>query len=237
MPGFKQSDLGTTGCLLWIGDPGDEQAHQAILAWLRSARVDFLAPGTPLSNRIKGNLGEFIAYCIGRHNVHPPDVSAYGENTYNPLGDISNSGLDIKWLNLGPTPATDWMIIQEVKTTGSSSLSIADDLIADYDKLFGQNLKFTLRTRLNQFKTKLEQEGRHEFVPRITELGGPRANQARGIYLFPTLLHSASLNSTTKMSAVRQAIVGLGWPSQTVECWSIQLDDIDTRLTQISRGQ
>ena len=237
MPGFKLSHESTTGWLLWIGDPDDNQAHRIILAWLRSALVDFLAPGTPLSNRTKGNLGEFIAYCIGRHHIHPPAVSAYGENTYNPLGDISNSGLDIKWLNIGQTPATDWISIQEVKTTGSDSLSLADGLITDYDKLFGQNLKFTLRTRLNQFKTQLEQQGRHELVPRITELGGPRAEQARGIHLAPTLLHNASLDSTTKMAAVRQAIIGQGWPPQTVECWSIQLDDIDTRFTQISKGQ
>lgn len=237
MPGFRRSGRGTTGWLLWIGEPDDDQAHWTIVAWLRSINAAFQAPGTPLSNRTKGNLGEFITYCIGKHHVHPPAMFAYTENAWDPLGNISRPGPDIKWLSIGQNPATDWIIIQEVKTTGTNSLSIANDLITDYAKLFGQNLKLTLRTRLTHLKTQLEQQGRHDLVPRVTELGGPSAEQSRGVGLAPTLLHDASLDSSTKMTAVRQAIIGLGWPAQAVECWSIQLDDLDTRLNRISGGQ
>ena len=237
MPGFRRSSQGTTGWLLWIGDPDSDQAHRTILDWLRPVVDAFLDPTTPLSNRRKGNLGEFITYCIGKYKVHPTTTLAYTENAWDPLGDMSRPGPDIKWLNLDQNPNADWIIIQEVKTTGDNSLAIAGDLITDYNKLFGQNLKLTLRTRPTHLKNRLDQEGRSELAPRITELGGPSPAQSHGIYLVPTLLHDASADSSTGMAAVRRAIIEQGWPARNVECWSIQLEYIDTRLSQISKGQ
>ena len=237
MPGFRLSSKGTTGWLLWIGDPDYDQAHQTILDWLRPTVAAFLDPATPLSNRAKGNLGEFITYCIGKHYAHPTTALAYTANAWDPLGNMSRPGPDIKWLNLGQNPNEDWITIQEVKTTGDNSLALASDLITDYNKLFGQDLKLTLRTRLTHLKNRLDQEGRTEMAPRITELGGPSPAQSHGVYLVPTLLHDALADSSTRMAAVRRAIIEQGWPAGNVECWSIQLETIDTRLNQISRGQ
>ena len=237
MPGFRKRNPNQTSWHLWVGDPDDKQAHQTILGWLQAASNYLLGPDDEFSNRTKGNLGEFITYCIGRHYVYPPEVEALTENASDPLSNMSRSGIDIKWLKVAETPDKDWVILQEVKTTGANSLSLADDLIKDYDKLFGQNLKLTLKTRLTQLKNQLDQQGRSELAPRITELSGASAEQSPRVNLVPTLLHDPSLDSSTKMTAVRQAIIGLGWPATTVECWSIQLDELDTRLSRISRGQ
>ena len=145
--------------------------------------------------------------------------------------------LDIVWLHFGSTEADDWAALQEVKTTGGDSLGLADSLITDYEKLFGENLKLTLQTRLGDLKNKLDQQGQGHLSSRVTALGGPAPNRARGIRLIPTLLHDAALDSSTKMDAVRQVLIGRGWSTGVVECWSVTLGDIDQRLTRLARGQ
>ena len=237
MPGFRENPQDGTGWFLWVGDPDDNAAHGAVLAWLRESTNNFQDQTTPLSNPVRGNLGEFIAYQIGRRHVFPFKVMAHTANAWAPLSEISGSGLDILWIDLSGAPSQDSVAVQEVKTTGTNSLSIADGLISDYEKLFGQNLKLTLRTRLISHKNRLEQEGRGSLAPRLTELGGVGPDQSPGVRLLPTLVHDSSLDSSAKMAAVRQAILGMGWPASAVQGWSIQLDNIELRLTRISRGQ
>ena len=238
MTGFKDNSGGVTGWVAWEGDPNDDAAHQTILGWLQSAvGTGFLEGKASLSNRVKGNLGEFIAYSIGKSYVFTNLANAYGANTWAPLSDISRPDLDIVWLHFGSTEADDWAALQEVKTTGGASLGLADSLISDYEKLFGENLQLTLQTRLGALKNKLDQEGQGHLSPRVTALGGPAPNRARGIRLIPTLLHDAALDSSTKMAAVRQVLIGRGWSTGVVECWSVALGDIDQRLTRLARGQ
>lgn len=238
MPGFREDTVSSSGLSKWTGDPDDDAAHRTILAWLKEAVTSgFLGPSESLSNRMKGNLGEFIAYRIGRSYVFTNVELADTANSWDPLSDISRPDIDIVWLHFGSVALEDWAAIQEVKTTGHSSLSLADDLITDYDKLFGENLKLTLQTRLGGLKNKLEEKGRKDLVPRVTALGGPTPGNARGIRLAPTLLHDAQHDSTTKMYAVRQALLARGWSSDIVQCWSIALDAIDSRLNRIARGE
>ena len=61
MPGFRKSSTSMTEWSVWEGDPDDAAAHQTILSWLQSTvTAGFLGPTDPLSNAVKGNLGEFI---------------------------------------------------------------------------------------------------------------------------------------------------------------------------------
>ena len=70
MPGFRNNSDSVTGWVAWEGDPNDDAAHQTILGWLQSAvTASFLEEKDSLSNRVKGNLGEFIAYYIGKSYV------------------------------------------------------------------------------------------------------------------------------------------------------------------------
>ena len=238
MPGFKRNSLGVTGWSAWEGDPDDDAAHQTVLNWLQSAATaGFLKPSASLSNATKGNLGEFIAYQIGANYVFSNIAIAHAANAWDPLSEISRPDVDIVWLHFGPTEADDWAALQEVKTTGQASLRLADDLITDYEKLFGENLRLTLQTRLGALKNKLEQQGQGDLTPRVTALGGPSPYQSRGVRLIPTLLHDAAHDPVTKMSAVRQVLIGRGWTSSVVECWSAALSDLDDRLTRLARGQ
>lgn len=236
MTGFIENY--TPGWAAWHGDPDDDAAHQAILGWLYTAVNDvFLDPQATLSNRVKGNLGEFIAYSIGKSYVFTNVMIADAANAWDPLADISRPDIDIVWLYFGPSQNDDWAAIQEVKTTGQHSLQVADGLISDYGKLFGENLRVTLRTRLGALRTKLAQRGHSHLAPRLTALGGPSPDEARGIRLLPTLVHDAAYNSSGKMSAVRQALIGNGWSTDVVVCWSIALGNLDRRLFAIAKGQ
>ena len=238
MPGFRENANSTTGWLSWEGDPDEDAAHETILAWLRGAvTAGFLKPTDPLPNAVKGNLGEFIAYRIGEDYVFTNVTIAHAANAWDPLSQISRPEVDIVWLYFGSAEADDWVALQEVKTTGQASLGLADSLITDYEKLFGQNLQVTLQTRLGALKNKLDQQGQGYLSSRVTALGGPSPNRALGIRLIPTLLHDAAHDSTTKMAVVRQALIGQGWSSNVVECWSIALGDLDNRLTRLARGQ
>ena len=237
MPGFRKCAQGGHGWLLWVGDPDDNAAHQEILSWLQGQNSQFEGPNTTPSNHMKGNLGEFIAYNIGRHYVAPAGARAFTANAFDPIVNNSRTEVDVLWVNLSGNPTQDSVTIQEVKTTGSTSLSLADGLISDYEKLFGQNLKLSLRTRLSSLKNKMDQQGLGNLAPHLTAIGGPSPGQTRGVKLWPTLVHDSSLNSQAKMAAVQQAIIGLGWPADVIESWSIELDALDKRITRLSRGQ
>ena len=210
----------------------------SFLAWLQGAvTAGFLEPPEPLSNAVKGNLGEFVAYQIGEGYVFTNVTIAHAANAWDPLAQISRPDIDIVWLHFGSTEADDWAALQEVKTTGDASLGLADRLITDYGKLFGENLRLTLQTRLGALKNKLDQQGQGHLSSRVTALGGPAPNRVRGIRLVPTLLHDPAHDSFAKMAVVRQALIGQGWSTDVVECWSVALGDLDNRLTRLARGQ
>ena len=238
MPGFRKNANSVIGWLSWEGDPDEDAAHQTILAWLQGAvTAGFLKPTESLANAVKGNLDEFIAYRIGESYTFTNVTIAHAANAWDPLSQISRPDVDIIWLYFGNDEVNDWAALQEVKTTGEASLGLADSLIADYEKLFGENLRLTLQTRLGALKNKLDQQGQGDLSPRVTALGGPTPNQARGIRLVPTLLHDAAHDSSAKMSVVRQALFRRGWSTSAVECWSIALEDLDQCLTRLARGQ
>ena len=238
MPSFRSNLDQLTGLLKWEGDPDDDTAHQTILTWLQQVvTAGFIPSPASLSNRVKGNLGEFIAYRIGTSYVFTNVTIAHAANAWDPLSEISRPDIDIVWLHFGKTEVDDWAAIQEVKTTGSTTLVLADRLIDDYKKLFGENLRLTLQTRLGALKNKLDQQGLGHLSPRITALGGPAPDLARGIRLIPTLVHDAAHDSSMKLTAVHQALIGQGWSTNVVECWSIALGDLDKRLSRLAAGQ
>ena len=238
MPGFRKHQNSTVGWWLWEGDPDPDAAHQTILQWLQGvATSGFLKSTQSLSPAVQGNLGEFTAYAIGNTYVFTNGEIAYGANTPDPLSPKSQDGVDIVWLYFGNNEADDWAALQEVKTTGQASLRLADDLIDDYQKLFGENVRLTLQTRLTALKNKFDQRGQRHLSARLTALGGPAPSQTRGIRLYPTLFHDAAHNSLAKMTAVRQALIGQGWSANVVECWSVVLDNLNNRLARLARGQ
>ena len=239
MPGFRENSAGAIGWVAWVGDPDDDSAHLTILDWLKDAIGSpsvFLSPAVSLPVTTKGNLGEFVAYKIGAIYYFADHVRADTANAFQPLAFESRTGVDIVWLHFGSSDSYDWIALQEVKTTGVSSLNLADTLNDDYGKLFGEDPRMTLQTRLTSLKNRLDQWGLGHLAPRVTALGGPSPNMASGIRLIPTLVHDAAHNSFAKMNAVRQVLIGQGWSAGSIECWSIILEDIDDRLIRLARG-
>ena len=235
--GFHDILGGTFGLSQWRGHPDDDAAHAMILGWLQNyATTGFLDADEILSPQRKGNLGEFIAYRIGRTFAFPYVPIAPAANAGNPLAGNSVSGIDIVWLNIGDSVSDDWAGVQEVKTTGER-LSITRDLIADYNKLFGRHPYFTLHARLDELKHKLEQFGRDDLIWRVDALGGPEPRLAGGVKLFPTLVHDLKEDSKDQMILVRQALLAKGWSTDVVTGWSIALDNLDHRLERMAKGQ
>lgn len=238
MPGFECYSNGYEGWLAWKGCPDDDVACQTILNWLQDVVVaGFVEPSQSLSNSTKGNLGEFITYQMGKNFVFTSEEFADTATAWDPLSPSPRQAIDIVWLSLGDDETDDWIALQEVKTTGASSLSLANGLVTDYDKLFGENLRLTLQARLGALKNKLDEKGKGELSPRLTALGGPSPNHARGIRLLPTLIHDSMHSSYAKMMSVRRALTDRGWSPNAVECWSISLSDLDNRLSQLAKGQ
>ena len=238
MLGFAKTQPSQAGFSAWRPHPDDAAAHRVLLQWLSNAvGALFLAEGESFTNAIKGNLGEFIAYQIGNNYVFTNGEIAHSANATEPLSAISRSRLDVVWMYFGDHAYDDWAAIQEVKTTGQASLELADDLIDDYEKLFGENHRVRLQSRLTGLMNVLDELGLGDLSPRLAALGGPGPDSATGIKLYPTLLHESGIESSTKMLAVRQAIIAQGWSSHAIDCWSIGLTQIDQQLEQLARGQ
>lgn len=238
MPGFVYTHPQQGGLTAWRADPDEESAHSVLLQWLASTVGSIFLPETePLTNAIKGNLGEFIGYQIGKNYAFVNGEIAHSANASAPLSRISRSGLDVVWMYFGANPSDDWAAVQEVKTTGQGSLGLADELIDDYAKLYGTDHRVRLEPRLYSLMSVLRELGLDHLTPRLTALGGPGPNSTTGIYLLPTLVHDSSNESSTKMLAVRQTILGQGWSPRVVNCWSIGLNQIDDRLERLARGQ
>ena len=238
MSGFECCSNGSQGWLAWKGCPSDDAACQTILNWLRDVVIaGFLEPSQPLSNSTKGNLGEFITYQMGKKFAFTDNEIADTATAWDPLSPAPRQNVDIVWLCFGSGETDDWVALQEVKTTGASSLSLAHRLVVDYDKLFGENLRLTLQARLGALKNKLDEKGQGELSPRLTALGGPSPSDAHGIRLIPTLLHDSAYSSCAKMMSVRRALIDRGWSPNSVECWSISLSDLDNRLSRLAKGQ
>ncbi|MBM3226981.1 MAG: hypothetical protein FJZ47_24710 [Candidatus Tectomicrobia bacterium] len=142
MSGFARHE--THGICLWMGDPDCQAAHDGILQWLQEKCPTFctdLPVGGSL-NILRGNLGETIAFYTGYWSVFQSvDVKSFTANALNPFGRISKPDIDIVWIHFGATTDDDLAFLQEVKTTGEVSLSLADSLISDYEKLFATNVQ------------------------------------------------------------------------------------------------
>jgi hypothetical protein len=230
----------THGIILWVGDPDCQAAHNATLGWLQANCPTFCSTPSAGDNILKGNLGETIAFCVGYWYVfNNSEEKTFAANALNPFGGISRPDIDIVWIRFGETADDDMAILQEVKTTGDLALSLADNLISDYDKLFGTNPRFTLHMRLQDIKNKLEYEHKQpELCPRVAQLAGQSPQTSPQVQLFPTLVHERrGSDPQTKMLAIRETLYGKGWSRKAVHPWAIGLFDLNSRLLRLTMGQ
>lgn len=226
---------------LWRGAPDSQAAHDYLLQRLRQITGGrFLPPGTTLSTRIKGNLGEVCAFWIGRDGPHTGWSHVFTLNCLEPLKDISSSGVDIVWIAFNDAdPAQDFVVLQETKATATADLGYADSLVDDYLKLFGTDLSLTLHSRFQGIKNQLEfAHNRPDLCLRLNKLGGQAPADSPKVRLLPTLIHDTNgRNPALKLAKVRTALLDVGWGAGQVSAWSVALDDLDGRLARLSWGQ
>ncbi len=226
------------GVVTWEGAPDDAAAHLWLRDWLsNNLRVPFLPLGSAFSNSTKGNLGEAIATCLGVHFDYS-DCYVYPANAWTCTSLISKTDIDIAWLRLGPDPAQDMAILQEVKTTDAATLALADRLTGDYSKLFGVAPGLTLQTRLGAIAVDLRiGKKMPDLAKRVTDLSGPTPAHCPLVRLIPTLVHEDNTAAAvTKLVAVRETVAALGWPLGQVHPWSIRFWPLDDRLVALSQG-
>ena len=129
--------------------------------------------------------------------------------------------------------------MQEVKVPGGIDLSYADNLTADYRKLFDDDPRFTLNTRIQGLAFKLEVgDKRVDLANRLRSLATTEAETSTQVKLLPTIVHEkVGADPVTKLLAIKTAISALGWSASQIRPRSIAFQDLIPRLTRMARGQ
>lgn len=145
--GFRRAEA--QGLVVWTGDPDDDAVHHSICEWLHELYPVYPAGVRADGTGIRGNLGECMSLRVGLlHDFGDAAYWHYAPTAIAPLKTYPDRGIDIIWLYFGEYEEDDHIVLQEVKTSTQSDLSYANELIRDYDKLFGTDQQFTLATRL-----------------------------------------------------------------------------------------
>ena len=241
MTGFASSHSNES--VGWRCHPSPSHAHQALLACLRRLTDGaFLSPGTALSDRRKGNLGEFVSFFVGTECAGMGSWHVCAANALNPLDDISRPGVDIVWLFFGRTPSQDRALLQEVKTSSTSAVSAAYGLRDDYAKLFSSDPECTLKTRLSAIKSRIEFEWRQlSLVRRVNRFMGVRPSMCEGVRVLPTLVFDPTQagfpTAEGRLVLVRSTLLGASWDPTAVTPWAIGIENLDSHLQHLSQGR
>lgn len=220
----------------YTGYPKCEDAYKWILEKLIDTTNDFLVKATDFNDRIKGNLGEFVAFHITRAEVEPSrGWYIFYSNADTPLSRISGPGLDICYLLLGNDSQglDDRLLIQEIKTTGSATLAYAQALVADYEKLKSADTSANLQARVLALKARMRDMygiADRGVLERVQMLAHPDPAKCSKVYLLPTLVHE--LEAATPgptLADVREKIGKQGWKLELVH-------PINIGLTKLNEG-
>ena len=223
--------------LLWTGNPDCQTAHNEILTFLSENCAPFITDSKPKDNILRGNLGETITFCLGSWSRFGDSCLKHLPNALRPFSGKSNPEIDLLWMHIGKDPKDDWAVLQEVKTTVAASISYANNLIDDYDKLFGTQPRFTLHSRMQDFKNRLqyEQNRPQSILGRVSRMCGTSPATSRKIRLVPTVVHdNSAADVVSTMLAIRDTLVGREW--HEIEPWAIGFSDLDSRLHRLARG-
>lgn len=225
--------------LLWTGKPNCDAAHSEVLAFLNSHCQPFPTTVGAKDNILRGNLGETIVFCLGKsQQFGSNNCLGHFANALRPFSGKSNPELDLLWVHFGNCSKDDWAVLQEVKTTSADSIAYANNLVSDYDKLFGTNPRLTLQTRFQDFKNRLEFEQNRpaHILQRANQLLGVSPVACPRIRLLPTVVHdSVATDVVDTMLLVRESLTGKNWAD--VEPWAIGLSSLDDRLVRLARGK
>jgi hypothetical protein len=214
---------------LWRGNPDCLNGQQFVREWLRENSPAYPTIWVPENTRLKGNLGECIAFCCAMLEWNPAP-HCLAANAFKTLGNISRSEIDLLWIGFGQTAQDDFVIHQEVKTTTALNLAYSVSLLDDYKKSFGPDPYLTLNTHLQAVKSKLKYEWqRPDLVNRVNALQSHSPAAAHRLTIVPTLVHDIqSEDPIPKLAAVEAELKTAGWLK--IEAWSIGFDGLEAHL-------
>ena len=231
---FQQNN--SNGVVVWTGHPDCQAAHDWLLTRLTQHALPFLSPPPEqLSFSMQGNLAETLSMCVA-WDLRQPSQRCFPANAQHPLSSISRPDIDLLWIGLGNQPSDDYIVIQEIKSTGGSDLSYADRLLDDYNKLFSHP-KFSLQTRIQAIQWQMEWQNEDpQTIARISRIAGVSPSTCgAAVKLVPTLVHDLnSAPAAPKMLAVTATLTNRGWSN--VEPWAIGLTNLLDRFGRLSRG-
>jgi len=212
--------------------------HAFVLDALKQIGCAFVGAGVTITMNQTGNLGEFVAYCVGRNKAFS-DYRCYPANAYEPLNTISRSGIDLIWVRFAKEETEDTVLLQEAKTTGGSDMAIHAALVADHRKMFGRTSRETLSIMLQAVKSRLVfDEGRSDLCSRLTRLAGVSPQTCKNVFLHPTIVHEKiGSDPHPIMLAVRTSIAALGWAEAVVLPWSVAISQLMSRLQRLAEGK
>jgi hypothetical protein len=212
--------------------------HAYMLDALKQIGCAFVGAGVTITMIQIGNLGEFVAYCVGYKNAFS-SYRCYAANAYEPLNTISRSGIDLIWVRFAKDEADDLVLLQEVKTTGDSDMAIHAGLVADHRKMFGRTSRETLSIMLQAVKSRLVfDEGRPDLCSRLTRLAGVSPQTCKNVMLHPTIVHEKiGSDPHPVMLAVRTSIAALGWTESVILPWSVSISQLMSRLQRLAEGK
>ncbi len=232
-----------SGVACYEGNPDCASGYAWIQERLRELCTQWLSAGKTLGDRRKGNLGEFIAFHISRLAGHEGSgFHCILGNAHKPLSASSDPGLDIVFVYLDPSGdrTRDRLVIQEVKTTGSASLSYADALTEDHQKLQGADTNTNLLSRIQAIKGTLKYEFglTQPMLDRVEAMGHPKAGKCSQVVFLPTLVHEKrGAKPSAKLAQVKTDIAALGWPAGNIYPFSIALTKLNDGLLALARNQ
>ncbi|MCE9603213.1 MAG: hypothetical protein K8S21_13495 [Gemmatimonadetes bacterium] len=232
---FRQEQIGEIET--WCGEPDCNAAIAALRAHLDLTPIPRLKAGESLTNVQVGNLGESLAYLVGRHaRFSESRFMMMGVNAGNPLASGSRTGLDLLWIAFHESDETlDHAWLQEVKTTrDSTNATYLDQLVVDHKKLFAESISLSLEARLWEASFTLKNSNQtQELDRRVRALGGRSAAEVRGVSLLPTGVHDRHVDAITAMEDVRLTLLDLGWREEMVLPVLIGISAIRSRFDEL----
>tara|TARA_R110000787_G_scaffold286186_1_gene403621 strand:+ start:19843 stop:20628 length:786 start_codon:yes stop_codon:yes gene_type:complete len=229
-------DSGEIHC--YVGQPSCNVFYKWILENLEEQlHAGFGPPHPPLtkiSSGQMGNLGESMAFLVGRFDrFSSPHFLAVLGGALTPFNSGTVIGVDIMIVYLDPNGnvENDRLFIQEMKTTCASDLNYSKELIDDYEKLLDTTKpSLSLMSRVSSLKAKLNWEHNYpnDLIQRVEDLAQPCVESCTRIRLLPTLIHDRNSDPVQALTHVLTEIQQQGWSQECIEAWSISL----TRLEQ-----
>jgi hypothetical protein len=227
----------------WHPRPHDDAAHKALLRFLgRLVGKAFFASMTDLPEPVKGNLGEFVSYFVGRKCGGCMAYQfQFPTNALMPLTHASTPGIDCIWLHVGGRPADDWIIVQEVKTASTEDCAHARHLEDDFERLIAPDTT-SLAVRLRSLKNVLEFGWRKPgLAARLNKFIEPKVEKFVNTIALPTLVfdhvRATEDTATARISVVRDALISKGWLPGRVQAWVIGFGDLESRFIRLAMGR